>query len=410
VRRAPLLFVAILTAAGLALACARIERHARSELTAVGEPRGLAEIMAAPSPALLEATLAPGQEVVFELCSADGFPEARWLDAARFEVWYRDAGERILEAPLDAARLARARRRPGLGCVELAHAASLGVGGRYAIALGGAASAPLDVPIRARIVASRPMASIDLLALLVLTLAGLGWVAVLAGRARRAPIDVAIPARGSRPEARAALAFGLLFVSLFAVGFVPVRGPMAAVVGGALLAAVQLACALGLAAPGEPADRPRGLALGLQGRRALAALALAPFAGVALVLLGRLLSALVPSTAEAPIETFVASHGGYLAVAVGGVLLPIVEELFFRGLLYGLVERAYGANAATALIVLAFPLLHLPQVLGAWGALASLALTGAAMTLLRRASGSVAPSALAHLVHNALVALLGFPV
>jgi membrane protease YdiL (CAAX protease family) len=247
-------------------------------------------------------------------------------------------------------------------------------------------------------------------------LAALAWVAVLASgpRTRSAyeqaieasSLEAAVASRLPSPLHRAALAFGLLFVALFAVGFIPLDGPMAAVVGGALLAALQLGCVFALA----PAlvDGPLWRVHKTRGARA--ALLLAPFIGIALVFAGRLLSAVVPATAESPIESFVASRSGYLAVAVGGVLLPVVEELFFRGLLYGLIERARGANVATALVIVAFPLLHLPQVLGAWGAFASLLLTGTTMTLLRRASGSVVPSAAAHLVHNTLVALLAFPL
>ncbi|MBC7171242.1 MAG: CPBP family intramembrane metalloprotease, partial [Polyangiaceae bacterium] len=319
-------------------------------------------------------------------------------------------------------RLARVRRGEHGGCLTLAEADELGVSGTYAIVarrLDGEPGEVGSVPLMARIVTSRATAPVDLLALLVLLVASAAWTVVLALRPRKPapdslPGEERVTHRASgilrRPDLRAMIAWLVLALALFAVGFVSGMGPFAAVIGAGILAAVQLGSAYTLAAPHDRAATGQILALGLDSRRAYVYAALAPLVGFALVFIGRYASGLVPSTAESAIEAFVASRSGYLAVACSALFLPIVEELFFRGLLYGLLERAWGAPRATVAVVLAFPLLHLPQVAGAWGALVSLALTGLGLTLLRRASGSVVPSTIAHLTHNAAVTLIAFPI
>ena len=93
-------------------------------------------------------------------------------------------------------------------------------------------------------------------------------------------------------------------------------------------------------------------------------------------------------------------------MACVAVVVPLAEELFFRGFVYGTAERWKGANAATVASIVLFAVVHLPQQWGAWGAFASVTLTGVVLTLLRRATGSTLVPALAHVAHNALITLL----
>jgi len=84
----------------------------------------------------------------------------------------------------------------------------------------------------------------------------------------------------------------------------------------------------------------------------------------------------------------------------------VAEEIFFRGLVYGALEKRFGAGAAIAGSAVLFALVHLPQQWGAWGACASVLLLGLCLGLLRRYSGSTRAPALAHLAHNAILTLL----
>ncbi|MBX3251817.1 MAG: CPBP family intramembrane metalloprotease, partial [Myxococcales bacterium] len=219
-----------------------------------------------------------------------------------------------------------------------------------------------------------------------------------------------------------ALGIGGVVGFMFALAFVPLGGAPGGLARGLGIAAVELALAWWLAlprrgpgavAPGARAAATRdALALKLPGvtkhGRVLGSVGLvaAPILGVVLFFVGRLVASLVPATGRAPIELFVELPSGRLAVALVAVVVPVAEEIFFRGFVYGAAERAKGANVATALTVIAFALVHLPQQWGAWGAFASVTLTGLVLTLLRRFTGSTLVPALAHLGHNGLITLV----
>jgi membrane protease YdiL (CAAX protease family) len=107
----------------------------------------------------------------------------------------------------------------------------------------------------------------------------------------------------------------------------------------------------------------------------------------------------VPRTGEAPIETFIAWPSGALSFALLGMAVPLAEELFFRGFVFGALRRA-GLFAACIGSALLFVVAHLQQVWGSWGALLSLAITAAMLTGLRAFSGSTLVPALAHVLFN----------
>jgi membrane protease YdiL (CAAX protease family) len=129
--------------------------------------------------------------------------------------------------------------------------------------------------------------------------------------------------------------------------------------------------------------------------------ALALAAALALWGCAKLALLFVPATSEAPIQTFVAWPSGMLCFAALGLLLPIGEELFFRGLLYHALilvgRKPLGAGAVSWGL---FVLLHAQQSWGNWGGLVSIAAAGVVLTGLRIASGSVLVPALAHVLYN----------
>ena len=143
--RAAMWLAAFLTAVGLV--AARILHHARGEVMYEAAPRTAAS-SARVVAELGRQLLVEGQTVVFEVCSGDGFPDALWRDRAVFEVWHRDAGERVGAWPLDEARLTNARRGARGACVMVARTTQrlLGVGGAYAIALAPGADARAGHP------------------------------------------------------------------------------------------------------------------------------------------------------------------------------------------------------------------------------------------------------------------------
>jgi membrane protease YdiL (CAAX protease family) len=126
-----------------------------------------------------------------------------------------------------------------------------------------------------------------------------------------------------------------------------------------------------------------------------------------LVVTAHLSLELVPATSEAPIQSFVSWPSGMLCFAALGMVLPLGEELFFRGYLYR-VALALGRAAAFWITFVLFVALHAEQSWGNWGGLVAVAVTGLALTGLRAQSGSVLIPALAHVLYNFTLSMGSF--
>jgi hypothetical protein len=78
-------------------------------------------------------------------------------------------------------------------------------------------------------------------------------------------------------------------------------------------------------------------------------------------------------------------------------LVPLVEELFFRGMVYPLIRARMGALPAVALNALLFALVHFIPLL-----IPGLFVVGMLLAYLRERSGSIWPSVLYHMLQNSL--------
>ncbi len=87
------------------------------------------------------------------------------------------------------------------------------------------------------------------------------------------------------------------------------------------------------------------------------------------------------------------------------MVVPVAEELFFRGLVFGTLERRAGASVAFSVTVILFALAHLPQSWGDWGAFSAILFTSIGLTGLRWWTGSTTITIVAHLAHNAIISL-----
>lgn len=124
-------------------------------------------------------------------------------------------------------------------------------------------------------------------------------------------------------------------------------------------------------------------------------------AGVAIALLVQFTSTLAPIPRELPIYKMFGTTASAYALAGYGILIaPIIEELFFRGFLFPVLARRSGAPAAVLLTSLAFMLIHMSQLGGAWAPLLILFFVGLAFTVARAWSGSVAVCYLMHVSYN----------
>ncbi len=102
---------------------------------------------------------------------------------------------------------------------------------------------------------------------------------------------------------------------------------------------------------------------------------------------------------------------GNLAVAVVGVaattVMPVCEELAFRGFLLPLFARTAGLWMALLLTSLPFALMHGPQYEWHWQHMFLLTLAGGAFGLMRAWSGSTISASLMHATYN-MTFMLGY--
>jgi membrane protease YdiL (CAAX protease family) len=118
---------------------------------------------------------------------------------------------------------------------------------------------------------------------------------------------------------------------------------------------------------------------------------------VTLDLLGRYL----PMPKTSPFEQFFARPSdAYLMAAFAVTFGPLMEELFFRGFLYPVLERRTGVSLAILLTALPFGLMHYLQY-RSWGAVLVITCVGIVLTTVRVVTKSVAASFLVHAGYNA---------
>jgi len=123
--------------------------------------------------------------------------------------------------------------------------------------------------------------------------------------------------------------------------------------------------------------------------------------GVILALVVDGLARFLPIPKSLPVDTFFHDAGSAYMMAVFGITLaPLLEEMFFRGLLFPLVRRAYGVVMGVLLTALAFAAIHGAQLGYAWAPVLSIFVVGVVFTLVRFRTNSVAASFLMHCGYN----------
>ena len=135
------------------------------------------------------------------------------------------------------------------------------------------------------------------------------------------------------------------------------------------------------------------------GQRAIYALAgglgLALFSDVAQIIFGRW----IPKSL--PIMEFFQDRTSALLLAGFGVLVaPLVEEILFRGFLYPALSRWTGVVPAVVVTAAGFALLHGAQLAYSLVPLLLIFVVGAALTITRAVTKSVATSVLVHVAYN----------
>lgn len=112
----------------------------------------------------------------------------------------------------------------------------------------------------------------------------------------------------------------------------------------------------------------------------------------------------ISQTAENITERADGAAGIVLLVVIVGIMAPIVEEIFYRGMLQRSLERRMGVTPGLLVASLIFGLVHFEPLL-----LPGLAVAGLIFGLLAQRAGRLGPAIVAHMAFNmtTVVALVG---
>ncbi len=128
----------------------------------------------------------------------------------------------------------------------------------------------------------------------------------------------------------------------------------------------------------------------------------APFflvSGLALAFAVQLLS--LPQTRQLPIERLFQTPEAALLLAIfGTAIAPLVEEVIFRGFIFGALERSSGTSAAIWLTALLFAAIHVPQLRGGTAQILAIFGVGLMLSWTRARTRSLAASYFMHLGYN----------
>lgn len=391
----------LLLGAALSMVAVRVVSLERDELEHESPWLPLSALATAPNATRVSARLASvrlraGETAIFELCAQDALSDPAWVDAFQLMVWQPASQKLELKVPLDAAHLALVKRSTERACLPLG-GGRVESEGTYAFDVVWAGKPPPSglvsrVPLRARVLAKSQLGARDGV---LICCAALG--ALLCIGSAFAPVVATLASRRSTVVWAIAGTGVTLLIAALALRL-PVPGSVGGLLRGLIIATVEGGVAMFCAHRLYGAVRA-GLGLGAPVQRTAGWLAAALVVALVLRPLAHWAMSVVPETGEAPVEAFVSWPSGALAFAALGMVVPLAEELFFRGFVYGALSPLGARTAFVGALVL-FAAAHAQQVWGNWGALLSVTLTGAALTALRAWSGSTLISAIAHLLYN----------
>ena len=126
--------------------------------------------------------------------------------------------------------------------------------------------------------------------------------------------------------------------------------------------------------------------------------------GITLAVAASLVLWLLPDSKSFPLEKLFDSRLASFALSAFAIsLAPLLEEVFFRGLLFAVVENAAGWPLAAVISAVLFGALHAPEYWQAWHHLMMIFAVGMVFSLARGLTGSLVPSVLLHIGYNSLI-------
>jgi len=127
-------------------------------------------------------------------------------------------------------------------------------------------------------------------------------------------------------------------------------------------------------------------------------------AGILLALLINLLNLVIPPPEPLAFDRLFTGRAAALLIVSASLLLaPLVEEIVFRGYIYGVLERLWGVTPAVLGSGLLFGSIHFPQLWPGFFQMLLLCLVGVVFSLARARTGTTVASIVLHFSYNATI-------
>lgn len=125
--------------------------------------------------------------------------------------------------------------------------------------------------------------------------------------------------------------------------------------------------------------------------------------GMALAFAVMIGSSLFPPN-NPPIERLLNTPAAVAMFAFYAVFFaPILEEVMFRGFLFGVLEQMAGASIAVRTTAVVFALFHVPQLWGSWAGMLLIFFVGFLLSEVRNRTNSLIPSVIVHTSYNGMI-------
>jgi CAAX protease family protein len=115
----------------------------------------------------------------------------------------------------------------------------------------------------------------------------------------------------------------------------------------------------------------------------------------------------LPFPKQTPFDTLLRRPAAVVLIAVFAVTLgPLMEELFFRGFFYPVLERRFGMDTGISVTALGFGLMHAAQYGYSWASVFFIFLIGVVLGVVRARKDSVAAAFLVHAAYNSTIVFM----
>jgi membrane protease YdiL (CAAX protease family) len=126
--------------------------------------------------------------------------------------------------------------------------------------------------------------------------------------------------------------------------------------------------------------------------------------GVGLAVIANFVLWLLPDAQPFPLEKLFDSRAASFALCAFAIsFAPLIEEVFFRGLLFAVAERSMGWPLAAVISAVLFAALHIPEYWHAWHHVMMILAVGIVFSLARGMTGSLTPSVILHIGYNSFI-------